>query len=67
MGKTNASRLRRETPTGCATCFMPGNPSTAMAYRLQRWLPFLRAALLDLSVESQKSFLSFKPLDLSMG
>ena len=39
MGETNASRLRRETPTGCATCFMPGNPSTAMAYRLQRWLP----------------------------
>ena len=31
--------------------------------RLQRWLPFLRAALLDLSVESQKFFLSFKPLD----
>ena len=21
------------------SCFMPGNPSTAMAYRLQRWLP----------------------------
>ncbi|WP_159460653.1 hypothetical protein [Calothrix rhizosoleniae] len=39
MGETNASCLRRETPTGCATCFMPGNPSTAMAYRLQRWLP----------------------------
>ena len=39
MGETNASRLRRETPTVCASCFMPGNPSTAMAYRLQRWLP----------------------------
>ncbi len=58
MGETNASRLRRETPTlrEAATrlrvapvdgsCFMPGNPSTAVAYRpplrayrLQRWLP----------------------------
>ncbi len=46
MGETNASRLRREIPTGCATCFMPGNPSTAMAYRLQRWIPQDRAASL---------------------
>ncbi len=35
--------------------------------RLQRWLPFLRAALLDLSVEREKVFSLFKPLDLSIG
>ncbi|WP_143288202.1 hypothetical protein [Calothrix rhizosoleniae] len=67
MGETNASRLRRETPTGCASCFMPGNPSTASGLPSPTLAPQDCAALLDLSVEREKVFSLFKPLDLSMG
>ncbi|WP_143288306.1 hypothetical protein [Calothrix rhizosoleniae] len=41
-----AVALCRGTPLGCASCFMPGNPSTAMAYRPPQWLTVHRNGLL---------------------